>query len=223
MMFTGIIEETGFVNRLWRAGKGYNLAIRAETTLIDTRLGDSIAVNGTCLTVAHLDSESFTMGLAPETLARTNLEYLRPGHAVNLERALTPSSRMGGHFVQGHIDGLGTITGFRPEADALSVTIKTEPELMRYIVPKGFIALDGVSLTLVDVFEDSFTVMLVAYTQLHISLAQKGIGSRINIEVDILGKYIEKIITHPKEKSEGISLEFLTRHGYQGPLAGPDR
>ena len=214
-MFTGIVEEIGIVSRLWRTGAGYNLMIQAKTVLDDVRLGDSIAVNGTCLTVTHFDAHSFTVGLAPETRSRTNLEHLREGQRVNLERSVTPTTRMGGHFVQGHIDGVGTITQFRPDADALWVTVQTTPDIMRYIVPKGFIALDGVSLTVVDVFEDSLTVTLVAYTQQHITLPQKQTGYTINIEVDILGKYVEKIISHPSAQPAGISLDFLAQHGYQ--------
>lgn len=213
-MFTGIIEEIGSVTRLWRTGQGYNLAIRANTVLADTKLGDSIAVNGTCLTVTQLDSDIFTVGLAPETRARTNLKYLKEGHRVNLERALTPSTRMGGHFVQGHIDDVGTIINFRSDMDALWVTIRAAPELLRYVVPKGFIAVDGVSLTVVDVFDDSFSVTMVAYTQQHITLPQQQVGYKINIEVDILGKYVEKIITQQQNQPSGISLAFLTQHGY---------
>lgn len=214
-MFTGIVEEMGAVTRLWRTGQGYNLAIRAKTVLADAKLGDSIAVNGTCLTITDFTSEAFTVGLSPETRARTNLEYLKEGHRVNLERSLTPTTRMGGHFVQGHIDSIGTVTQFRPDADALWVTIQTNPDLMRYIVPKGFIALDGVSLTVVDVFEDSFTVTLVAYTQQHITLPQQQVGYKVNIELDILGKYVEKLIAQQLGQSEGLSPEFLAQHGYQ--------
>jgi len=214
-LFTGIVEEIGSVTRLWRTGQGYNLAIRAKTVLADTKLGDSIAVNGTCLTVTQFDSETFTVGLAPETRARTNLAYLKEGHQVNLERSLTPTTRMGGHFVQGHVDGVGTIINSRPDADALWVTIQTAPELMRYVVPKGFIALDGVSLTVVDVFDDSFTVTLVAYTQQHIILPRQQVGYKINIEVDVLGKYVEKIIAQQLSQPSRISPEFLTQHGYK--------
>ncbi|MBL7161003.1 MAG: riboflavin synthase [Anaerolineales bacterium] len=214
-MFTGIVEEMGIVTRLWRTGQGYNLTIRAKTVLTDVKPGDSIAINGTCLTVTDFTSETFTVGLSPETLTRTNLEYLKEGQQVNLERALTPTTRMGGHFVQGHVDGVGNLTKFRPDADALWVTVQTKPDLMRYIVPKGFIALDGVSLTVVDVFDDSFTITLVAYTQQHITLPQQQVGYKANIEVDILGKYVEKIIAQRSDQPDGINLEFLTHHGYQ--------
>jgi len=218
-MFTGIVEEIGIVNRLWRVGQGYSLTVQAKTILDDVKLGDSIAINGICLTVTDFTTENFTVGLAPETRNRTNIVHLQQGQRVNLERALTPTTRMGGHFVQGHVDGMGTITRFRPDADALWVTIQAEASLMRYIVPKGFITLDGVSLTVVDVTEDSFTVTLVAYTQGEITLPEKEVGYGINIEVDILGKYVEKIMGQRAQQHEnqpsGLSLDFLTQHGYQ--------
>jgi len=219
-MFTGIVEEIGTVNRLWRVGQGYSLAIRAKTILGDVKLGDSIAINGICLTVTDFTSESFTVGLSPETRSRTNIVDLQPGEPVNLERALTPTTRMGGHFVQGHVDDMGTISHFRADADALWVTIQAESDVMRYIVPKGFITLDGVSLTVVDVFDDSFTVSLVAYTQGEITLSQAQVGYSVNIEVDILGKYVEKMMAQrmngsDRNQTSTMSLEFLAQHGYQ--------
>lgn len=213
-MFTGIVEEMGTVARLQRVGAGYDLTIRAKTVLEGTNLGDSIAINGTCLTVTHLSPATFTVGLSPETRGRTNLVQLKEGQQVNLERALTPSTRMGGHFVQGHVDGVGTVTAFRPDADALWVTIAAPADLMRYIVPKGFIALDGVSLTVVDVTDQTFTVTLVAYTQQHITLPKQTAGYKVNIEVDILGKYVEKIMSHRPAQPTGITPKFLTEHGF---------
>ena len=214
-MFTGIVEEIGAVIGLRRTGEGYNLIIQAKTILNDTKIGDSIAINGTCLTVTNLTSKTFTVGLSPETLSRTNLAYLKEGRLINLERALTPTTRMGGHFVQGHVDGVGVITKFRPEGDSLWVTVRTKPDLIRYVVPKGFIALDGASLTVVDVFDDSFTVALIAYTQQRITLPDQQAGYKINIEVDILGKYVEKTISQQLAEPNNISLEFLAKHGYQ--------
>lgn len=217
MMFTGIVEEIGRVGRFRRTAKGFELTVQARTVLGDAKLGDSINVNGTCLTVTQLGGDSFIVGLSPETRSRTNLEGLRVGDHVNLERSLKPASRMGGHFVQGHVDGVGTVTALHREEDALWVTVGAPQELMRYIVPKGFVALDGVSLTVVDVYEESFTVMLVAYTQGHITLAQQQAGYRVNIEVDILGKYVEKQLKARFSKTETryISLDFLAEHGYQ--------
>lgn len=216
-MFTGIVEEVGSVARIRRTGDGYEMAIRAARTLEGTQAGDSIAVNGVCLTVTRLEEGSFTVGLAPETRGRTNLAGLRVGDPVNLERSLTPTSRMGGHFVQGHVDGMGTIAAFRRDQDALWITVEAPPEVMAYIVPKGFVALDGVSLTVVDVYEDHFTVTLVAYTQEHITLPDKEVGYRVNIEVDILGKYVEKQLNarFGRQGVGDITLEWLSEHGYR--------
>ena len=213
-MFTGIVEEMGQVSRVQRTGQRYDLTIRAKKVLPGTQPGDSIAINGTCLTVTHLTPDTFMVGLSPETRSRTNLEYLKKGCRVNLERPATPTTRLGGHFVQGHIDGLGTVAGFRPDEDALWVTISAPEALMRYIVPKGFIALDGVSLTVVDVTGNRFTVTLIAYTRQHITLPQQPAGYKVNIEVDVLGKYVEKIISYRLGEQGGLSREFLAEHGY---------
>jgi len=193
-MFTGIVEEIGIVQELKKIAAGWSLTIRAQIVLEGVQLGDSIAVNGTCLTVTHLTDHTFTVGLAPETLRRTNLGDLHPGDGVNLERSLAANGRVDGHFVQGHVDGTGVIRSFDPEGDSLWVTVETPPELLRYIVPKGFIAVDGISLTVVDVLEDAFTFMLIAHTQQHVTLPQKPVGGRVNLEVDILGKYVEKFL-----------------------------
>mmetsp|Transcript_26169 Transcript_26169/g.42892 ORF Transcript_26169/g.42892 Transcript_26169/m.42892 type:complete len:203 (+) Transcript_26169:193-801(+) len=193
-MFTGIIEELGVVKSLQQeASGGWIMVIEAKEVLKDVHLGDSIAVNGTCLTVTHfIRGSEFTVGLAPETLRRTSLGEVEFGSRVNLERSLAAGGRYGGHFVQGHVDGTGIIECFRPEGDSLWVTIKAGPEIMKYIVPKGYIAIDGTSLTVCDVYPDSFTFMLVAYTQQNIVLPSKRVGNKVNIEVDIIGKYIEK-------------------------------
>ncbi|WP_298482998.1 riboflavin synthase [uncultured Chloroflexus sp.] len=193
-MFTGIIEEIGIVERLSQAEGGWSLTVQAVTVLEGTALGHSIAVNGACLTVTALTDGSFTVGLSPETLRRTNLGEVQPGDGVNLERSLAVNGRIGGHFVQGHVDGTGVIRSFRPEGDSLWVTVEAEPALLRYIVPKGYIAVDGTSLTVVDVLPDAFTFMLVAYTQQHITLPRKPVGSRVNLEVDVLAKYVEKFL-----------------------------
>ncbi len=191
-MFTGIVEEIGTVEALTEVAGSWSLTVRASTVLEDTALGHSLAINGACLTVTNLTDLAFSVGLSPETLRRTNLGDLRPGDAVNLERSLAVNGRFGGHFVQGHIDGTGVIRAFRPEGDALWVTVAAPDALLRYIIPKGYIAVDGTSLTVVDVLEDAFTFMLVAYTQQHITLPRKSVGSRVNLEVDILGKYVER-------------------------------
>ena len=193
-MFTGIVEEVGRVQRLWQADGGWQLRIAAAGVLADMQLGHSIAINGTCLTVTQFDKNSFTVGLSPETLRCTNLGELETAAEVNLERSLAANGRIGGHFVQGHVDGTGVISKMQPEGDSLWLTIETAPELLRLIVPKGYVAIDGTSLTVVDVTRDFFTFMLVAYTQTHITLPRKPAGARVNIEVDILGKYVKSLV-----------------------------
>lgn len=174
------------------------MKIHAKTVLQDVHLGDSISVNGTCLTVTEFDKlESvFSVGLSPETLRKTSLSELETGSLVNLERALSPSTRMGGHFVQGHVDGTGKIVSMEPEGDSLWVKVKVGKEMLKYIVPKGFIAVDGTSLTVVDVFEEEgcFNFMLVAYTQQKVVIPLKSVGHKVNLEVDILGKYVERLL-----------------------------
>jgi len=191
-MFTGIVEEIGHVREIERVGDGIELFIDCEKSQHGTQLGDSIAVNGVCLTVTHLDDHGFNTGLSPETRKRSNLGDLVPGSKVNLERSVTPSTRMGGHFVQGHVDTTGILTSFEPDEDALWVKIKTDEDIMRYVVSKGYITLDGTSLTVVDTGSDWFNVTLVAYTQPNIIMPSKSIGDKVNIEVDVLGKYVER-------------------------------
>ncbi|RLN28595.1 uncharacterized protein C2845_PM05G15690 [Panicum miliaceum] len=207
-LFTGIVEEVGRVRRLGPPlapsgggggeAPGLDLEVETKSLLAGTQLGDSVAVDGTCLTVAAIDpaASTLTFGVAPETLRRTSLGERAPGDGVNLERALTPSSRMGGHFVQGHVDGTGEIASFRPDGDSLWVTVRAPPEILRLLVPKGFVAVDGTSLTVVSVDDEGgwFDFMLVRYTQDNIVLPTKKVGDKVNLEADILGKYVEKLL-----------------------------
>ena len=193
-MFTGIVEEIGTVQRLAESEGGWQLIVQGPLAASDSRLGDSIAVSGVCLTLARREADALTFGLAPETLARTNLGDLRPGDGVNLERALPANGRIGGHFVQGHVDGTGTLAERRPDGDSLRIAVQAPPELLRYLVPKGYIAVDGTSLTLIDVRDDRFTFMLVAYTRQHIALPRRPLGARVNLEVDVLAKYAERFL-----------------------------
>lgn len=199
-LFTGIVEELGKVKQLgFDNNNSFTMKILAKTILEDVHLGDSISVNGTCLTVTEFDtvSSEFSVGLSPETLRKTYLGELEIESLVNLERALSPSSRMGGHFVQGHVDGTGEIVEKVAEGDSLWVKVKVTNELLKYIVPKGFIAVDGTSLTVVDVFDDEgcFNFMLVAYTQQKVVIPLKEVGQKVNLEVDILGKYVERLLS----------------------------
>ncbi|MHB1006885.1 MAG: riboflavin synthase [Chloroflexota bacterium] len=211
-MFTGIIEEVGHVRAL-RAGAEPSLAVTASVVLEGTRLGDSISVNGACLTVTALDAHTFTVGLMPETLRRTNLGEVKPGDPVNLERALALGGRLGGHFVQGHVDGTGRLESVRQEGQARILRFTAPPAVMRYVVPKGFIAVDGVSLTVVESDAASFTVSLVTFTQQSVALAEKRPGQVVNLETDILGKYVERFA---RPDSGGLTADFLATHGFAG-------
>ena len=192
-MFTGLVEEIGEVVAVARTDDGYDLTVRGALTSQDARLGDSIAVDGVCLTITKLGGAEMTFGLAPETRRRTALEALEAGSPANLERAVLPTTRLGGHFVQGHVDGVGHVLETRIDGDALWVKIAAPADLMKYIVRKGFISIDGTSLTVVNTGDDWFDVTLVAYTQAHIVLPRKKPGDPVNLEVDVLAKYVEKL------------------------------
>ena len=189
-MFTGIVEEVGRISDL----TGYRLVIDARKVLEDVKVGDSISVNGACLTVVEYDANSFSVDLAPETLRRTSLGEAGPGSAVNLERALSASDRMGGHIVQGHVDATGKITGLTPEADCHIMEIETPGSLVPYIVEKGFIAVDGISLTVVQRLEHRFTISVIPFTMQNTNLHEKVTGNSVNLEADILAKYVESLL-----------------------------
>ena len=189
-MFTGIVEEVGRVASM----SDYRLVIQAETVLSDVGLGDSISVNGACLTVVEFDAGSFAVDLAPETLRRTSLGQVGPGGAVNLERALAAHDRMGGHIVQGHVDSTGDITGLTPEADCFIMEIAVPESLAPYIVEKGFIAVDGISLTVVQSSEFRFTISVIPFTMQHTNLREREVGDKVNLEADILAKYVESLL-----------------------------
>jgi len=208
-MFTGIVEEKGTVKAV-RPGQ---IGISATKVLEGTKLGDSIAVNGACLTVSALKDNSFSVEVMPETLRRTNLGLLRPGFQVNLERALMVGARLGGHFVQGHVDAVGRVLSLVAEADAIMAKYEAPPEVMHYIVEKGFIAVDGVSLTITSFDNTSFTVSLVTYSREHTILGSRRTGDLVNLEVDIIAKYVEQL----KEKRGGITLDFLAGRGFLSP------
>ncbi|MDO8672095.1 MAG: riboflavin synthase [Dehalococcoidia bacterium] len=206
-MFTGIVEEIGTI----RQASSTELGIAASKVLEGTKIGDSIAVNGACLTVTILGSGTFTVGVVPETLRRTNLGILRVGDRVNLERSLGVSDRFGGHFVQGHVEGTGEVVSVIPEGKALVVRYEAARELMRYIVPKGFVAIDGVSLTVVDSTADSFTVSLIPHTQAVAAVTRRP-GEVVNLETDIIGRYVERFMTWGK--SSGVTMDLLSEHGF---------
>ncbi|OGO06473.1 MAG: riboflavin synthase subunit alpha [Chloroflexi bacterium RBG_13_56_8b] len=206
-MFTGIVEEVG---KVISAGAG-NLSIAADGVLEGMEKGDSMAVNGVCLTVTSFDDKSFSADVMPETMDKTNLGLLRPGDGVNLERPLAANGRLGGHLVQGHIDDRGRVSSVSRRGEARLLSFDVPPKLMPYIVEKGFIAVDGVSLTVVSRDSRSFQVSVVGYTREHTTLGSRGVGEVVNLEVDIIAKYVEQL---SKPHSGGITIDFLQEHGF---------
>jgi len=193
-MFTGIVEEVGYVESIRMGRDEGSMSIRGNVTVEGVGLGSSIAVNGVCLTITRLEGRAFSFDFMPETYRRTNIGLLTVGSPVNLERALRAGSEMGGHFVQGHVDGVGELLSVTPDGSALIHRYSAPPHVIRYAVPKGFIAVDGVSLTVVDVDAGSFTVSLVKYTLEHTIMGQTRPGYKANLEADILAKYVEKAL-----------------------------
>jgi len=206
-MFTGIVEEIGRVT----SAQPRNLAITASKVLQGMEMGGSIAVNGVCLTVTSFNSNSFSVDIMSETLRRTNLGLLCAGDEVNLERPLTPEKQLGGHFVQGHIDDTGRVTSVTWDGEAMLIRLEAPPEAMGYIVKKGFIAVDGVSLTIVDYDASSFLVSIVDYTRKHTTLGSKQVGDLVNLEVDIIAKYLDRL---SQAHRPGITVDFLQEHGF---------
>lgn len=212
-MFTGIVEEIGAVRRA--SDKGIDIS--AKLVLEGTKIGDSIAVNGVCLTVTTLRADGFTADVMPETMRRSNLGTLRSGDCVNLERAMAADGRFGGHIVSGHIDGVGTIASLRKEGIATWVTISAPSEILRFIVEKGSIAIDGISLTVAAVTDKDFSVSLIPHTGDATSLLKKKCGAQVNLENDIVGKYVERLMntatSQPNSESR-ITLDFLQKNGF---------
>ena len=213
-MFTGIVEEMGTVRRLNQSPNRCELELSATKVLEGTQIGDSIAVNGVCLTVIRMDKDHFTADVMPETLRRSNLGQLKTGSKVNLERAMAADGRFGGHIVAGHIDGTGTIRSMQPEGNAMLVTISATPELLRYVVEKGSIAIDGISLTVAKVSHTDFTVSLIPHTGEETTLLKHRSGEIVNLETDIIGKYVEKLLAPHTARQTGVTMEFLSQHGF---------
>ncbi|WP_395658703.1 riboflavin synthase [Nocardioides sp.] len=195
-MFTGIVEELGTVAAVVDQGDAVRLTVRATTVLEDAGLGDSISVNGCCLTVTTLEGDTWTADVMQETLDKTSLCGVRPGDPVNLERAVTADKRLGGHIVQGHVDGVGTVLSRTPSEHWEVVEISLPTELARYLVDKGSITVDGVSLTVVEAGEDRFTVSLIPETLARTTLGTRGPGDRVNLEVDVIAKYVERLLPY---------------------------
>ena len=215
-MFTGIVEEMGTVRSVQRGARSAVLSIGARLVLEDLKIGDSVAVNGVCLTATSVDGGGFTADVMHETLDRSSLGALGPGSPVNLERAMAADGRFGGHIVSGHIDGTGTITAIRRDDNALWYTLSAPPALLRYIVEKGSITIDGISLTVARVDEAGFSVSVIPHTAAVTVLGKKRPGDVVNLENDIIGKYVEKLLLprEPQSAPRGISLDFLAENGF---------
>ncbi len=216
-MFTGLVEELGKVKNISHTSQSVRITIGANKVLSDIQLGDSIAVNGTCLTAVDHNNNSFTADVMPETVKRTVLASLKVGDTVNLERCLRLGDRLGGHIVSGHVDGVGTISRKEKKDIAIIVTITAEPSILRYIISKGSIAIDGTSLTVVEVGRSSFSVSLIPHTASMTTVGLKSPGELVNLEVDMIGKYVERLINYsadPILQDSKITTDFLQKNGF---------
>ncbi len=211
-MFTGIVEEMGTVKDLRRDGGGARLVISAATVLGGTVLGDSICVNGVCLTVVEMSPQGFSADVAVETLKVTNLGALKAGARVNLERALQLSARIGGHLLSGHVDGVGRIREKREEGNGWRIFIDAPENVLRYVIRKGSIAVDGISLTVADLDQKGFSIAMIPHTAKLTTLGFKAAGDTVNLEADIIGKYVERLLSGRTEG--GVSLELLKETGF---------
>lgn len=229
-MFTGIIEEVGSLISVEKGGEAFQLTVKAKKVLSDIKLGDSISTNGVCLTVVDYSQDRFRADVMPETLRKSNLGDVKIGDPVNLERAMAIGDRFGGHMVSGHIDGMGKISKYRKEKNATWIRVECDKSLLRYMIAKGSVAIDGTSLTLANVDSKGFEVSIIPLTGEDTTLLKKPLGAKVNLECDMVGKYIEKFMNTPKEessenskegsdkpvgtKSEGLTIERLKQLGY---------
>lgn len=215
-MFTGIVEEMGTIRAIRKGSHSAVLEIQAKVVLEDIHIGDSIAVNGVCLTATSFTPATFTADVMHETLNRSSLANLRPGSRVNLERAMAANGRFGGHIVAGHVDGVGTVLRTQKDDNAIWYTIGASPEVLRYVVEKGSITIDGISLTVANVETDSFAISAIPHTVAVTVLQDRKPGDIVNLETDIVGKYVEKLLA-PKEipkQPSGITRDFLSKYGF---------
>ncbi len=209
-MFTGIIEETGEIAAIARGAKSCALTVRGNVIFGDLKIGDSVAVNGVCLTATAINGNTFTADVMAETMRRSGLGTLKKGSPVNLERAMSANGRFGGHIVSGHIDGVGFVRSLVREDNAVWVTVTADETLMRYIVEKGSIAIDGISLTVARVYKDAFSVSVIPHTAGETALLSKKTGDQVNLECDIIGKYVEKLVG----KQSNITEDFLRKYNF---------
>lgn len=215
-MFTGIIEELGTVKSLNMSGNSGSINIKAHKVLEKTQIGDSIAVNGICLTVTTLQPDGFTADVMAETVRRSSLGSAKAGDKVNLERAMSAEGRFGGHIVSGHIDGTGTIMEYRKEENAVWVTIGTSAEILELIVEKGSICIDGISLTVAAVSDSDFSVSIIPHTGEETTLLKKKPGDKVNLENDVVGKYVQKLLglKSPEKKKSTLTMDMLRDYGF---------
>ena len=213
IMFTGLVEEIGTIQAIERKGDGYLIVIGARHVLDDLSIGDSIAVNGVCLTVVRRDGNTFAVEAVQETVQRSALAQLTVNHPVNLERALLANSRLGGHFVQGHVDGVGDVISFEKKTPGYWLKIRLSPDLLTFLVEKGSISINGTSLTIAGIENEKVSIAIIPHTAEHTTIMNLKTGDKVNIEVDILGKYIYKYL-HPYKKSEELDIEKLNKMGY---------
>ncbi len=212
-MFTGIIEEIGKIQGIRKGKDSAEVVVRASRVFEDIHIGDSIAVNGVCLTVTSFSQASFTADVMHETLNRSSLGSLRMGSTVNLERAMSANGRFGGHIVTGHIDGTGSVSAIEKDDNAIWYTIKTSPNILKYIIEKGSIAVDGISLTVAKAHKESFSVSVIPHTAAQTILSDKRIGDIVNLENDCIGKYVERLMNAPQTTSN-ITAGFVKKHGF---------
>lgn len=215
-MFTGIVEEVGTVKGISRGEKSIRLTVECSKILEDAGLGDSISVNGVCLTVTDMYRDSFTADVMPETMRATNLQQLKPGSPVNLERAMTAGGRFGGHIVSGHIDGTGEVARLEKEDNAVWLTIKADENILRYVIHKGSIAVDGISLTVQQLDSSSFKIAVIPHTRDYTILPGKRVGDKVNLECDLIGKYVEKLLGYDRKNdaSGKITMAYLVENGF---------
>ena len=215
-MFTGIIEEIGTISAVRRNPLETKLTISAEKIFSDLKIGDSVAVNGVCLTASEISGNTFTADVMNETFHRSSLSELKSGSPVNLERAMAADGRFGGHIVAGHVDGTGIITNIRKDDNAVWYTISADSSIMKYIIEKGSVAIDGISLTVAEVLKDSFSVSVIPHTAKETILSQKKLGDTVNLENDLVGKYVEKLLNfnHDEKPKSRITREFLANAGF---------
>ncbi len=209
-MFTGLVAELGTVQSLARQGESYHLTVSAAKVMANLKIGDSVAVNGACLTVLRLDGGAFTADVMPETVRLTNIGQLRVGDKVNLERTLRLCDGLDGHIVSGHVEGQGVIAARRPEGIAMVVTISAPPELLKYIIKKGSVAIDGISLTVTQTTDTDFSVSLIPHTAKETTLGFKDVGDKVNLETDIIGKYVERMLSWDKQQDGAALLDKNT-------------